>query len=198
MATQAEKTAATRQKLLDATIAVLVERGYKETSTPVICRRAGVSRGGTLHHFATKQALVVAAIEHLFSRRLAEIRQRLADTGSQLLDLRSVGTHLLAAYRGESFYAWLELMVAARTDRILRKHLIDLDRCFVVAAERLCKQFLTPNARATEVAAMTRLILAIFDGLAVHRIVDGDDVLPRRVLSLAARRGLFTGRGGDA
>jgi AcrR family transcriptional regulator len=197
MATQAEKTAATRTKLLDATIAVLLERGYKETSTPVICQRAGVSRGGTLHHFASKQALVTAAVEHLFNRRLTEMGLKLAAT-RRVLDLRFVATHLLSVYSGETFYAWLELIVAARTDRVLRKLLTELDGRLVAGAELLCKQYLMPRSPPAEVTAMTRLILAIFDGLAAHRILNDDDALPRRVLALAARRGLFTGGSGAA
>jgi AcrR family transcriptional regulator len=199
MATQAEKTAATRQKLLDATIAVLVERGYKSTSTPVICRRARVSRGGQLHHFASKQELVAAAVEHLFRRRLDEMGARLAQAPAGVLDLREMATHLLDVYSGETFYAWLELCVAARTDPSLRELLAGLDARFVDGAEKLCRSYLAPRSDdPDEVKALTRLILAIFDGLATHRILTGDDALPRRVLSLAARAGLFTQRQGAA
>jgi AcrR family transcriptional regulator len=198
VATQLEKTTATRQKLLDATIAVLIERGYKATSTPVICRRARVSRGGQLHHFASKQQLVAAAVEHLFRRRLDELAARLTANGGGMLDLRSAATHLLAIYSGETFYAWLELVVAARTDRKLKRLLVELDGRFTTDAERLCRTWLVPHGSRDEVRAMTRLVLAIFDGLATHRILTDDDTLARRALATAARAGLFTPRKGDA
>jgi AcrR family transcriptional regulator len=198
VATQAEKTAATRQKLLDATIAVLIERGYKSTSTPLISRRARVSRGGQLHHFATKQDLVAAAVEHLFRRRLDELGARLAAAPGGMLDLRSAATHLLEVYSGETFYAWLELLVAARTDRALKRRLVALDAQFVAGAEQLCRAYLLPHAGAEEVRATTRLILAIFDGLATHRIIADDDKLSRRALGTAARAGLFTPKKGSA
>jgi len=70
--TQAERTATTRARLLDAAIDVLVDLGYARASTQEIARRAGVSRGAQLHHFPTREALVVAAVEHLVERRLAE------------------------------------------------------------------------------------------------------------------------------
>ena len=44
----------------------------------------------------------------------------------------------------------------------------------------------------------TRIILAMFDGLATHRILTKDDAAARRALKVAARAGLFTRRGGDA
>ena len=196
MATQADKTAATRQKLLDATIHVLVSRGYKATSTPAICRRARVSRGGQLHHFATKQELVAAAVSHLFRLRLEELGARLAK--SPVLDLKSSASHLLEIYSGPTFYAWLELLVAARTDASLRALLVTLDAQFVEGAEQLCRAYLMPDAPRSQVEATTRLILAIFDGLAAHRILVSDDGLARRALSAAARAGLFARRGASA
>ncbi len=74
MATQAERTAVTRAKLLDAAAACLAELGYGRTSSTEICRRAGVSRGAQLHHFPTKADLVSAALDHVFERRVDEFR----------------------------------------------------------------------------------------------------------------------------
>ena len=62
---QAERSATTREALLDATIACLVEEGYANTTTARVAERAGVSRGAHLHHFQTRSALVAAAVEHL-------------------------------------------------------------------------------------------------------------------------------------
>ena len=67
-----------RQRLLDATVECLVERGWSGTSTTLVSERAGVSRGAQLHHFPTKNDLVVAAVEHLSEQRGEEL-QRAAD-----------------------------------------------------------------------------------------------------------------------
>ena len=61
-----------RARLLEATVECLVERGWSGTSTTVVSQRAGVSRGAQLHHFPTKNALVVAAVEHLSTARGSE------------------------------------------------------------------------------------------------------------------------------
>ena len=44
-----------RARLLEATVELLVERGYAGTSTTLVSERAGVSRGAQLHHFPTKK-----------------------------------------------------------------------------------------------------------------------------------------------
>src|SRR5712692_3582600 len=76
--TQDQRSAATRARLLDATIACLFEFGYANTTTTEIAERAGLSRGAQLHHFPTKAALVTTAIEHLLQRRTEEFRTAFA------------------------------------------------------------------------------------------------------------------------
>jgi len=70
---QEERSRAMRARLMDATIECLVERGFGGTSTTLISERAGVSRGAQVHHFPTKNDLVVAAVEHLTEVRGAEL-----------------------------------------------------------------------------------------------------------------------------
>ena len=197
MATQAERTAHTRERLLEATIAVLVSRGYRNASLPEICKKAGVSRGAQLHHFPMKEELVAAAVEHLFERRMKELRDRISRT--DVLDLREAATIMWGVYIGPTYYAWLELVVAARTDEDLRTVLAKIDARLVAGAEAICKEFLLPHVDdKMEIAATTRLILAIFDGLGTHRIVSGDDALPKKALAIAAKAGLFTKKGRQA
>jgi AcrR family transcriptional regulator len=71
--TQEERSAETRSKLLDATVGYLIELGYHRTTTSLICERAGLSRGALLHHFPTKERLVIDAIWHLFAERTREL-----------------------------------------------------------------------------------------------------------------------------
>jgi AcrR family transcriptional regulator len=192
VATQAERTAATTEKLLGATVASLIERGYRGTSTPEICRRAGVSRGAQLHHYPTKEALVAAAVEHLLSERVSDLQARLINAPAGVLDLEDAASFLWKVYTGDTFYAWLELVVAARTDEELRKIVSDLDERLVAKSERLVQKFLLPYVDdARTIKATTRLILAIFDGLATHRILSHDDALAKDALRVAKASGLF-------
>ena len=70
---QEDRTRAMRTRLMEATIDSLVELGWSGTTTTVVSQRAGVSRGAQLHHFPTKQALVVGAVEHLMLMRREEL-----------------------------------------------------------------------------------------------------------------------------
>jgi TetR/AcrR family transcriptional repressor of nem operon len=53
-----------RIKLLEAALAAIRERGFAATSLDELCRRAGVTKGAFFHHFASKEALGVAAADH--------------------------------------------------------------------------------------------------------------------------------------
>ncbi|WP_460868684.1 TetR/AcrR family transcriptional regulator [Rhodococcus aerolatus] len=122
--TQEERTAQTRHRLLEATLDCLVDDGYARTTTQAIAARAGLSRGAQLHHFPTKESLVVGAVEHLAQKRHAEMQAALTGATSP-----AVGLELLAdTFSGPLFLAALELWVAARTEPALRAALEPLER----------------------------------------------------------------------
>lgn len=52
-----------RDRLLDAASALIRRKGFAATSVDEICAEAGVTKGAFFHHFASKEALGVAAAE---------------------------------------------------------------------------------------------------------------------------------------
>ena len=124
---QGERTKAMRLRLMEATVECLVELGWAGTTTTVVSARAGVSRGAQLHHFPTKQDLVVAAVEHLTERRRDDMRRAAAELPEHGRT-RAVLEILAAQYVSPVFFAALELWVAARTDAELRESVAPLER----------------------------------------------------------------------
>lgn len=118
--TQAERRTHTRQALLDATFDCLVERGYGSTSTNDIIRLAGVSRGALLHHFASKAELMGEAVDHVFTRCEMEFREAFAALPVEQRTLDRALQELWVIFRGPTFDAAVELLVAARTDAELQ------------------------------------------------------------------------------
>lgn len=56
----------TRDRLIEAAITVLRERGGHALTLDAVAKQAEVSKGGLLHHFATKEALILALVRHLY------------------------------------------------------------------------------------------------------------------------------------
>lgn len=53
-----------RSKLLDAAMSMIRTKGYSATTVDELCAAAGVTKGAFFHHFKSKEALGVAAVEH--------------------------------------------------------------------------------------------------------------------------------------
>lgn len=120
--TQAERSAAMRTRLLDATIECLVTYGYAGTTTPRVAERAGVTRGAQIHHFRSKEDLVVAAIEHLAQQRVQAAMREFGRMVTTTDPVSTVLDFLWEAHQGPMFVAAVELWVAARTDAVLAGH----------------------------------------------------------------------------
>ena len=63
----------TRDKLLAAATRVIAAHGATHTTLELVAREAGTSKGGLLHHFPTKQALLQGLMDEIgqvFKRRL--------------------------------------------------------------------------------------------------------------------------------
>ena len=71
MATQAERRAATRARVLDAAEPLFAEQGYEATSTDEILAAAEISRGALYHHFPTKLAVFEAVFERVSEAAIA-------------------------------------------------------------------------------------------------------------------------------
>src|SRR6185437_15463273 len=125
---QEERSRAMRARLMDATIDCLVEHGFGGTSTTLISERAGVSRGAQLHHFPTKNDLVVAAVEHLSELRGEDLRRAARELPGGRKRTRAVLEMLADHFTGPVFTAALELWVAARTDEALHRAVVPLEQ----------------------------------------------------------------------
>jgi AcrR family transcriptional regulator len=52
-----------RAEILHAALEVIAERGYRGTTLSAVADRVGLTQQGLLHHFPTKEALLVAVLE---------------------------------------------------------------------------------------------------------------------------------------
>jgi AcrR family transcriptional regulator len=186
--TQEERSASTRERLLDATIASLVEAGYTGTSTTAVCARAGLSRGAQLHHFPTKAELVIGAVAHLAKRRAGELSSQLPAGGDPEQRLERALDAIWASFSGPLFAAALELWVAARSDRELREHLVRFERQVGRAMAALFGELAGAGAdRERDFAAALELTFHVMRGMALQRILRDDDTERRRLFELWKR-----------
>ena len=163
----------TRAALLDAAIECVCDKGYKAVTTTDIAQRAGVSRGAQLYHFPTKAELMTAALEHLLERRVREFREVFGEQGSSVIGLRDLVERLWSMFDGPVFTAWVELWIAARTERGLAAVIVELDRRFTDETRLLAAEVLpsAPSLDPYAVELARDVAFAMLTGVALQRLV---------------------------
>ena len=172
---QGERTRVMRARLLEATVELLVERGYAGTSTTLVSERAGVSRGAQLHHFPSKQDLVVAAVRHVTAVRGAELAAAAEGLPSDprrrtRAVLQVLGDH----FTSPVFSAALELWVAARTDPALLAEVEPLEQQVGRETHRLTVELLDVDEGQPGVRALVQATLDLVRGLGLANTINDD------------------------
>lgn len=197
---QQRKSAATRQRLVEAGVDCLIERGYSGLTTAAVAERGVVSRGAMHHHFPGRIDLVGAVVEHVFYQRmrcfLDDYFQALAQRGEELLVQIASEVHWQSVQTRE-YTAYLELALAARTDG-------ELAGLFTPASCRydqiwigeMIEAFPQWQAHWDNLKLANDFTLALHMGMLLHRPVFGDGDRSARLQQLATRivQELYDGR----
>jgi AcrR family transcriptional regulator len=118
---RAQRSSDSRARILDAAVACLIDGGYSGSTTLTIQSAADVSRGRLLHHFPSRDRLLVAAAQHLAVKRVADTEERVR----RVLDADQVGLFeradrvielLWESFSEPHFWAAVELWTAARSN----------------------------------------------------------------------------------
>jgi AcrR family transcriptional regulator len=109
MPTQAERSTATRRRLIDAAVDSLVEKGWAATTTVEVCKRADLTRGALIHHFPDLPSLLATALDTVLTQRLPAQPPEIAS----LTDLVDITWQRLS---DRTFKAVLESWLAAAND----------------------------------------------------------------------------------
>ena len=187
-----ERTATSRARILDAAVACLVESGYAGATTLRIQARAGVSRGRLLHHFPSRDELLVAASRHLATERLRATAARISGlsralTGGERLD-RAVEL-MWETFSEPHFWAAVELWTAARTNPGLRRALLPEEREVGAAIRAGADAFYGPRlVKHPRYAQVRDVILTSMRGVGLTYAFDPRD--PRTDPHLALWKGL--------
>ncbi|WP_328387003.1 TetR/AcrR family transcriptional regulator [Streptomyces sp. NBC_00400] len=91
-----------REAILQAAMELIAERGYRRTSLAAVAERAGLTQQGLLHHFPTKQLLLVGVLEardrwDLASAAAASGTLR-TDALAQLVDYNATRSGIVQTY----------------------------------------------------------------------------------------------------
>jgi DNA-binding transcriptional regulator YbjK len=90
-----------REKLLKAAAELLLEEGFSAVSHRAVASRASLPLAATTYYFASRDELVVAAVEALAAQELARARSRLESLPVRRRSARATAELLLEVLHGE-------------------------------------------------------------------------------------------------
>ena len=177
-----DRSRATRQRLLEATIDCLATLGWDGTTVAVVAERAGVSRGAAQHHFRTREELVTAAVEYGSEVRLAEVRQRLRESAEPAPSTLEVLMMLAEMYTSPLFRAALQLWVAAGSDEALRDRVVPLEAHVGSETHRVTIEVLRADESRPGVRESVQATLDLVRGLGLADLLTDDSARRTRLL----------------
>lgn len=189
---QAQKSAMTRDRILDAAIDCFIKLGYTKVTTAKVSDYAGVSRGAMLHHFPSKIELIRSAIEYLhgklledYTLKVSKIPTNLSGRERRRAGLDAYWDHLNA----DLFVAYHELSIAGRTDpelqEILEQSVLNFENHVRETNDELFKEW---NDRGERFLLAMDLTKFLMEGMAVGQIAQDRDVRINRLLDYLSDR----------
>lgn len=173
------RTAETRKIILDAAARLFASRGYGQTSVDAVIAEAGLSKGAFYHHFASKEALLAALLDDR-QRRCAEQMQGAVAPAASLRE--AIDRLVKVSFDfNEADPDWVrlyfEFCLQAMRDPAARKVVSrSLAECRELVAGML--KIGQPGAVRGDLDAdaAATLLIALFDGIALHRAIAAEAV----------------------
>ena len=169
----AERSQATQQDLIDATIRVIAERGLANASTFEIAKAAGVTPGALQHHFANKNELILrAALELVRSDDRDGAVSVWPSVNLPLRDraLAAVESAWQTVYGRPNYVTVWSIFMACRTDAALLAHMAaEREALRVRMAAHFLRAF--PELRDTPgVESFANLVFSALRGMGVQEM----------------------------
>lgn len=184
----------TREKLVTAALELIRTEGYAALSTPLVARRAGVSRGALQYHFASRDDLFVAVRSRLALRLdwgspVAELAARpLAERVAWVVD------HYWSVLGSDDYVAAMEIRLYERFNGALHAQLCQEMRELAETRHREWVRLFADVSLDTDTLVGVRTyMMDALRGIALRRIEMGPEerVLPALALLKTSLVGLL-------
>lgn len=175
---QAERTAATRARIMRAVVECIDELGFPRTTASEITRRAGVTWGAVQHHFGDKDGILAAVLEDSFERfaaRMGEVPDEEACVEKRVaLFVDRAWEHFSSPHYRSTFEILLSHVPEAAADEPAWQ--AEMFRAWDGIWQQLFGDLGLSRRR---LAVVQHYTLALLSGLASLRVLEGASARPR-------------------
>lgn len=182
--TRDDRSTETREKLLDAAYCILLDLGHAGLRSANISRESGVSRGGLLHHYASKELLIAAVYERIVNRMEDESWERIAEARDDEL-LSAIVADAQQRFFNPAFKVMLDILVASGKEEPVTKTLEALaQRERSHARDGWAARVAATGIERATAAQVTSFLWNMVKGLGVRGLVHHDNEHDDRVIAL--------------
>ncbi|RMI34335.1 TetR/AcrR family transcriptional regulator [Nocardia stercoris] len=179
-----DRSRATRQRLLEATIDCLAEHGWAAATVSVVAERAGVSRGAAQHHFPTREDLITQAVEYMFDTRMDQVKAEamaLGQVDQGAARTLAVVTALVESYSSQLFKAALQVWTHAAADEALRSRIVPLEAKVGRVAHRVAVEALGVDDSDPVAHHLVQATLDLARGLGLADVLTDDSARRKEI-----------------
>lgn len=171
---QQDRSRLTRELLLASTVDILADQGWAAATVARVAEAAGVSRGAAQHHFPTREALITAALDQMFTDLTALAADDLDDLPLGPERIGVVVERAVDIYVGPNFRAALQVWAAAASDDALREQILPLEAKFARAAHAMTLAGLDPQGTDPNAFRLAQATLDLARGLGLAGTLSDD------------------------
>lgn len=173
--TQAERNRKMKRKLLEATEKVILTKGFAGLRIADVVDVVKVSKGALLHHFSTKDELIVALVEDLYRRSQTQLTELEENSPLETI-VEQLVRQSRAFFFSKTFDISLELTVGTARNADLSSKVFEVIRHYRIETEQAWIDRLiaagVPVATANDAVDLTN---GMIRGLAVRSILGVDE-----------------------
>ncbi len=179
--TQAERRQQTLQKLHEATVECIVNKGFSRLTTADIAEAADLSQGALFRYYPTKTAAVAGATRYLFDKVIRDFNCLLGEPCEP--NLMKIVDDLEAWFHSADFIAVSRLFAESSADAELKEAIQP-----IIEQHRLNTHALIEQAFPAESQAMLRsaahAVIYLMQGIATEKHLIADDFIERDIMQL--------------
>jgi AcrR family transcriptional regulator len=179
------KGAIMRARLRAATEQLIAEVGVDAASAAAIALRCGVSRGAMLHHYPTRDELIIDTAAHFWERARDTVGDLAEDVGSGRTDVATfIGRLYEDVFRANALVTMLDLMVSGRSETKIGEAVNGILSELFASYENLgARAFKSSGLPPERIHVIITLIVSTLRGLRIQDNIHPDEARVRGVLA---------------
>lgn len=177
-----------RERLLQAAVELIAERGYAGTSVGDVCERAGLARTALYWHYGSKEGLLAEVVETVGTTWIEEIRKRTYLEGDPLLRVHRLVREWRRILAEQPELIRLPLVVQLEGGAASERTLAALRRVWARAEQAIVEGIEDGvGMRLPDLDLVAHTIMALLQGALLRPSVDPDEAQLDRVFEELAR-----------